>query len=118
MVDQTFQGQSFNAYGEAYEKGLGCKSRSALMYKLDSKANRFQAIVQVDEASSDDKTGKFRVLVEDKFGGRPIYDSGKISKEDGDLRIDIDVKDLDLIMLEFTGKEVFGNWIDAKVLAD
>jgi alpha-galactosidase len=54
-------------------------------------------------------------LVEDKFGGRAIYDSGKIGKKDGGKEIDIDVKNLDFIMLEFTGKGVYGNWADARV---
>lgn len=118
VVDKSFEGRAFNLNGQSYEKGLGCKSTSALMYKLDGKADRFKAIVVLDDASPDDKTGKFRVLVEDKFGGRAIYDSGKMEKKDGGKEVDIDVKNLDFIMLEFTGKEVFGNWIDAKVIVN
>lgn len=115
VVDKSFKGKAFNLNGRSYEKGLGCKSISALMYKLDGKADRFKAIVGLDDASPDGKTGKFRVLVEDKFGGRAIYDSGIIEKKDGGKEVDIDVKNLDFIMLEFTGKGVYGNWVDARV---
>jgi len=88
------------------------------MFKLDGKADRFKAIVILDEASPDDKTGKFRVLNEDKFGGRAIFDSGQIKKSEDPIEVDIDVKGLDFILLEFTGKGVFGNWVDAKVIVN
>jgi alpha-galactosidase len=71
----------------------------------------------LDDASDDEKTGKFRILNEDKFGGRVIFDSGQIKKGEPKT-VDIDVKGLDFILLEFTGKGVFGNWIDAKVIAN
>lgn len=118
VVDKSFEGNSFEINGKSYEKGLGCKSRSVMMYKLEGKADRFQAIVNLDEASPEDKTGKFRVLNEDKFGGRVIFDSGNMEKQDKPKEIDIDVTGLDFILLEFTGKGVFGNWVDAKVIVN
>jgi alpha-galactosidase len=117
VVDKNFQGDAFQFNGKTYEKGLGCKSKSIMMYKLDGKADRFQAVIQLDDASDDENTGKFRILNEDKFGGRVIFDSGQIKKGEPKT-VDIDVKGLDFILLEFTGKGVFGNWIDAKVIAN
>jgi alpha-galactosidase len=117
VVDKNFQGDALQFNGKTYEKGLGCKSKSIMMYKLDGKADRFQGVIQLDDASDDEKTGKFRILNEDKFGGRVIFDSGQIKKGEPKT-VDIDVKGLDFILLEFTGKGVFGNWIDAKVIAN
>jgi len=118
VSDKNYQGEILQLNGTSYEKGLGCKSKSVMMYKLDGKADRFKAIVILDEASPDDKTGKFRVLNEDKFGGRAIFDSGQIKKSEDPIEVDIDVKGLDFILLEFTGKGVFGNWVDAKVIVN
>ena len=58
---------------------------------------------------------KRAVLIEDAFGGRAIFDSGKMNPGDEALELDIEVKDLDFILLEFTGKGVFGNWADLRV---
>lgn len=58
------------------------------------------------------------MLNEDKFGGRAIFDSGQIKKGDDPIEVDIDVKGLDFILLEYTGKGVSGNWVDAKVIAN
>ena len=102
--------------GQEYAYGLGCKSRSVIIYKLDKTAGRLQGLVGLDDASSADESGRFRVLVEDAFGGRAIFDSGKLFKGDETMELDIEVKDLDFILLEFTGKEVFGNWADLRVL--
>ncbi len=63
-----------------------------------------------------DEEGRFRVLVEDAFGGRAIFYSGKMVKGDDAIKIDIEVKNLDFILLEFTGKGVFGNWADVKAV--
>ncbi len=117
VADNNYEGNAIEVNCQSYKKGLGCKSKSVMMYQLDGKADRFQAVVGLDDLSPDDETGQFRVLVEDKFGGRVIFDSGKMSKADGGKTIDIDVKNLDFILLEFMGKGVFGNWADAKVIA-
>jgi len=118
VADKNFEGNTLQLNGTSYEKGLGCKSKAVMMYKLDGKADRFQAVVGLDALSEDGKAGKFRVLNEDKFGGRVLFDSGQMKKGDAPVVIDIDVKGLDFIELEFTGKGVFGNWADAKVIAN
>lgn len=117
-INKSFTGEKLQINGTSYEKGLGCKSRSVLMYKINQKADRLQAKVGLDDASPDGATGKFRVLVEDKFGGRPIFDSGQLAKKDPAIEMDIDVSGLDFILLEFTGRGVFGNWADIKAISN
>ncbi len=118
VADKNYLGENLQLNGTTYQKGLGCKSKSMVMYKLDGKANRFQATIGLDNVSPDEETGQFRVLNEDKFGGRVIFDSGKLKKNDEPVVVDIDVNGLDFILLEFTGKGVSGNWADAKVVTD
>ncbi|MDO5970630.1 NPCBM/NEW2 domain-containing protein [Flavivirga aquimarina] len=114
--DKTYNGKTIKIKGKKYKKGLGVKSNSQLMYKLDGKANRFKAVVSLDKDAPKNTAGQFKVMVEDKFGGRVIYDSGKIKKGASKIEIDIDVKGLDFILLDFSGKKVFGNWADARVI--
>jgi len=118
VMDKNFFGKTLKINGVSYEKGIGCKSRSAIMYKLNGKADRFKAKVGLDDASDENETGRFRVLVEGKFGGRPIFNSDKMKKGDDEIEVDIDVSGLDFILLEFTGKNVFGNWADARVVTN
>ncbi len=115
-INQSYSGADMVLNGQEYAYGLGCKSRSVIIYKLDKTAERLHGLVGLDDTSSADESGRFRVLVEDAFGGRAIFDSGKLFKGDETMELDIEVKDLDFILLEFTGKEVFGNWADLRVL--
>ncbi|WP_430932130.1 sialate O-acetylesterase [Saccharicrinis sp. 156] len=117
VADKNFKGEPIQIEGKTYNKGLGCKSKSIQMYKLDGRANRFKAIVGLDKCSPDEKMGKFRILNEDKFGGRVLFDSGQMEKGNSQ-EVDIDVSGLNFILLEFVGKGVFGNWADAKVIVN
>ncbi|CAZ97661.1 sialate O-acetylesterase [Zobellia galactanivorans] len=116
VMDANFNGKPIKIKGRKYKKGLGAKSKSSTMYRLNGKAARFKAIVSLDKSSPKDATGQFKVMVEERFGGRVLFDSKKMKRGDK-IEIDIDVKGLDFILLEFTGKKVFGNWGDAHVIA-
>ncbi len=115
VEDKNFHGKPIKISGKKYQKGLGVKSNTEMMYRLNGKADRFQAVVSMDKSSPKGATGRFQVMVEEKFGGRVLFDSGKIKK--GKAKIDIDVSGLDFILLDFSGKKVFGNWGDAKVIS-
>lgn len=118
MADKNYKGKKLKINGKTYKKGLGVKSNSQLMYKLNGKSKRFQAVIALDKASPKGATGQFKVLVEERFGGRVIFESDKIKKGDKGIKIDIDVTGLDFILLDFSGKKVFGNWGDAKVISN
>jgi alpha-galactosidase len=116
VENASFNGKPIKIRGKKYKKGLGVKANSEMMYRLSGQGDRFQATVQIDKSSPKDTEGRFQVMVEEKFGGRVIFDSGKMKKGDRPVTIDIDVKDLDFILLDFSGKKVFGNWGDAKII--
>lgn len=115
MINQNHDGGPLTLNGITYDKGLGCKSRSYVMYHLDGKADRLMATVGLVDPSPDDATGQFKVYVEDRFGGRVIFDSGKMKKGDPEIKVDIDVSNLPLVLLEFSGKNVYGIWADPRV---
>ena len=115
VINRNYAGEVLTLNGKTYDRGLGCKSKSQMMYKLNGKADRFMATVGIVDPSPEKETGQFKVYVEDRFGGRAIFNSGKMKKGDKEIKVDIDVKNLTFILLEFSGKGVFGIWADARV---
>lgn len=49
-------------------------------------------------------------MMEDAFGGRPLFDSGRMHVGDTPVKMDINVYGFDLILLEFTGEDMYGIW--------
>ncbi|MCU0457067.1 MAG: NPCBM/NEW2 domain-containing protein, partial [Bacteroidales bacterium] len=75
-------------------------------------------VVGADDSYSGAETVRFRVLNEDFFGNRVLFDSGMLTREQAGVKIDIDVKGVEYLLLLFEGKGVAGNWAEAKVIAD
>jgi hypothetical protein len=116
-TDANAAGGALSIKGVTYPKGLGARTGSRIMYKLGGKADRFQAVVGADDSYAGPETVRFRVLNEDFFGNRVLFDSGKLTREQPAVRIDIDVKGVEYLLLLVEGKGVPGNWADAKVTA-
>jgi alpha-galactosidase len=114
--DKSHSGTRISVGGITYDKGFGCKTESRIMFKLNGKADRFKASVGIDDSYDGTEAGSFRVLNEDAFGSRAVFDSKKMLKGAKAIDIDIDVKGLEFILLEFRGKEVIGNWIDPRIV--
>jgi hypothetical protein len=114
--DITFSGDPIKIDGRIFKKGLGCKSKCAVMFKVNGQADRFRAVVAMDKSSKDNANGRFRVYNEDFFANRVLWDSGRMTKDSPAKEIDIELKDVQCLMLVFDGKEVLGNWADACVI--
>ena len=118
IYNATYTGDPIKIYGQTFKKGLGCKSKSAVMFKVDGRADRFRAIVAMDISSKENAEGRFRVYNEDFFANKVLWDSGKMTKDSPAKEIDIELKDVQCLMLVFDGKEVLGNWADARVISE
>lgn len=86
-----------------------------MMYKLNNAA-LFRAVVGLDDSYSGDGTGRFRVFNEDLFGNRVLFDSGRMSKDSPAKSINLDVKGVKCLLLVFEGRNVLGNWANARVI--
>lgn len=117
-INRNHPGDAIKIKGTVYPVGLGCKTESRIMYKLNGKGDRFQASVGIDDAYSGTEPGHFRLLNEDAFGNRAIFDSGRMTKGTAAMDVDIDVKGLEFILLEFRGKEVIGDWANPRVTSN
>lgn len=53
---------------------------------------------------------------EDFFANKVLWDSGDMTKESPAKEIDIELDNVRCLMLVFQGKDVLGNWAEARVL--
>jgi len=87
------------------------------MYKVNGRAEGFKAVVGLDYSYTGGETGRFRVYNEDPFGNRVLYDSGRMERGDAPKIIDLDIKGVKCLQLAFEGKNVPGNWANARAVA-
>jgi len=87
------------------------------MFKVNGRADRFRAIAAMDKSSKENAKGRFRVYNEDFFANKVLWDSGEMTKDSPAKEIDIELKDVQCLMLVFDGKDVLGNWADARVIS-
>jgi hypothetical protein len=118
VSDKNYAGDAITIKGVKYDKGLGCRGNTKVMYKLNQKASRFRAVVGLDDAYTGEGRGRFRVLNEDFFGNRVLFDSGFMVKGDAAKSLDLEVKGINCLLLVFEGQSVLGNWAEAQALAE
>jgi len=115
--DHNQDGDSIKIGGQAYEKGICTSNGTILLYKLAGKSFRFRAMVGLDESFQGDGTGRFKVLEEDAFGGKVLFDSGKMTKDSEAVQIDIDVRNMETLFLKFESKDgAAGSWGHARLV--
>jgi len=114
--DLTPEGKQIRMQGKVYEKGLSCADGTILIYKLKGNSQKFRALVGLDESCSDTLKGRFRILNEDAFGNRVLFDSGIMTKDSMPKQVNIDVKGIDCLFLKFDGKGATGDWAQARAV--
>jgi len=114
--DATFGGGPITIGGRIYKKGFGCKGKSAFMFKVAGRADRFRAVVALDGTSQENAQGRFRVYNEDFFANKILWDSREMTKNSPAREIDIELDDVQCLMLVFDGDKAFGNWANARVI--
>jgi alpha-galactosidase len=116
VYDATFGGDPIRVAGQTFKKGIGCKSKCAVMFKVNGRADRFRAVVAMDKSSKEDANGRFRVYNEDFFANQVLWDSSEMTKDSPAKEIDIELNDVQCLMLVFDGDKALGNWADARVI--
>ena len=116
VYDATFGGEPIRIAGRTFDKGLGAKGKCAVMFKVNSRTDRFRVTVAMDAAGPEDANGRFRVQSGDFFSNRVLWDSGGMTKDTPPKEIDIALIDVRCLMLVFEGKNALGNWADAHVV--
>ena len=113
----TVGGEVLRVGGRPYDRGLGTRSRTFLIYKLEPGARRFQAQVALDDRAGPLGSVAFRVQVD-----RTIrYESPTMTAGEPPRTIDVDVaggKAL-VLMTEFGDRgdiQDVADWIEARII--
>lgn len=117
VKDNSYNRANISLSGVRYAKGLGCQSSSRIMFQLDQKAIKFQAIAGIDDGYSGKAKARFKVCSGDYFGGQVLFDSGNISK-DSAVQVNVDVRGVKYLLLLIEGNDVDTDWADAKVISN
>lgn len=118
VYNTTVEGNPITIDGKTFEKGFGCKGRTAFMFAGTELADRLQGIVALDTSYQGGGVGRFRIYNEDTFGNRVIWDSGEMAKGSSAKEFDIELKAYRSLMLVFDGKQedVLGVFGDPRVI--
>lgn len=115
--DTNYNNNPITINGITYNKGLGCKGNTKIMYKLNNKADSFKAVVGLDDSYSGSIAGRFSIYNEDLFGNRVLFDSGNMYKGSSAKHIDLDVRGVKCLLLVFEGDNALGDWANAQAIA-
>lgn len=124
--DKSFANRPLRIQGVTYQKGLGCAANTVIVYKLDRKYQRFQALVGLDDsvlhATAPAPSLNFTVFVD----GVCKFDSGALRKGSASRPVDIDLTSAQTLVLRLSnnwddGGESAndqGDWADAKLIGN
>ncbi|MFC9825014.1 NPCBM/NEW2 domain-containing protein [Streptomyces erythrochromogenes] len=81
-----------------YAKGLGVHAPSEVVYHLGGTADRFTALVGIDDFSTNQGgTGATKASV--RGDGKVLFTSGKLTGAGGPVQVDLDVRGVKLLHL-------------------
>ncbi len=115
--DRSIGGKTITVNEQPYEKGIGAKSGSELVYALDGSWDRLSGHVGVDDEVGDAGSIMFRVYGDGKLLFESPRQTGVSIKQLMDLSI-LGIKELRLVLLDLgDGSENdHGDWVDAKLI--
>ena len=99
VKDLSFDGMPIEIARKAYEKGLGLKANTVVVYKLDSEFDRFCAIVGMSEDEHTEGSPKAACNLTIFVDGHCGFSSGPVSVATGPQFIDVDVRNADMLVL-------------------
>jgi hypothetical protein len=118
MKDAAVSGQPLRIQGNSFEKGLGTHAACQVVYKLDEKFQRFDAIVGIDELA---RKGRARVAI-DLDGKRIELNDGKeLTSQTPPITLRLDVNKVRTMTLivelgSFGDVQAHVNWANARLI--
>jgi hypothetical protein len=127
VYNKTYEGNPIKIDDKTFEKGFGCRSRAAFMFAGTERGDHLVGTVALDESYQGNNQGRFRILHEDYFGNRVLWDSGQMTKDSPAKTFDIELKNYNCLMLTLDGRnvetgrranDVLGVFADPRIIAD
>ena len=115
--NRSIGGKTITVNGQTYDKGIGVKANSELVYKLDGSFDRLSGHVGMDDEVGDNGSVMFRVFADGKLVFESPEMTGKNIKQLMELKIK-GVKELRLVLLDLEDgtQNDHGDWVDAKLV--
>ncbi len=115
--DKSFGGKTITVNETEYKKGIGAKSGSVLVYKIDGTWDRLYGHVGMDDEVGDGGSVMFRVYVD----GKLLFESPRQTGVSVKQLMDINVKGAKELRLELLdggdgSKDDHGDWVDAQLI--
>ncbi|QGJ69643.1 Hypothetical protein PBC10988_13250 [Planctomycetales bacterium 10988] len=115
--DRNLLGRTLRVSEKRFLKGIGVPSASVLLYRLDSKVERFEAELAIDDAAGPEGSVQFQVVVDRQLK----YQSPIIRTGDRPVPISIDIKKARQLTLlvryaERGDAADYANWLDARLI--
>jgi hypothetical protein len=119
VKDGCVENHELHVGGNVFAKGLGMHSQSRLVYDLGGKYQRFEALVGLDEKSSQQGTARIQVLIDGK--PRDLGGFAELKAFDKPLPISLDISGAKQLTLVVNfGKrgsvQNYVDWADARLI--
>ncbi|RME90348.1 MAG: alpha-galactosidase [Verrucomicrobia bacterium] len=117
-IDRAVTGKPLAIGGRRFDHGVGTHARSTLWVRLDGRAERFQAMVGVDDAAGNRRASvRFRLYADDE----KLFDSGRMTLGDPPKPVDVDLSGRRSLLLLVTdaGDGIdfdHANWAEARFI--
>jgi len=118
QLKKSIDGNALMINGKKYDRGVGAHADSRVVFQLDGKVTRFQAVVGVDDEANPTASVQYLVIAD----GAVLFDSGILKMKES-KKVDVDLtgkKFLTLILNDGGDGNVadHADWADAKVSFD
>lgn len=115
QVNRSIRESPLTIAGRKFDRGVGTHANSTLWVDLGGRAERFQAMVGVDDAAGGTASVSFQVLGD----GRKLFDSGRMVGGTPAKEASLDLRGIKTLLLQVTdaGDGVaydHANWADAR----
>jgi hypothetical protein len=115
--DTSIGGKIITVNGQIYDKGIGVKANSELVYQIDGSFDRLSGHVGMDDEVGDKGSVMFRVYADGKLVFESPEMTGKNIKQLMELKIK-GIKELRLVLLDLGDgtKNDHGDWVEARLI--
>lgn len=115
--DQSIGGNVVTVNGQKYDKGVGVKANSELVYEIDGSFDRLFGHVGMDDEVGDKGSVMFRVFAD----GKLVFESPEMTGENIKQLMELEIKGVKKLRLVLTdlgdgNDNDHGDWVDAKLI--
>lgn len=97
-ADASVTGKSLSLNGRQFAHGVGTHAPSTLWIELGGGCKRFRAVVGIDDSAGERGSVRFRVIGD----GKPLFDSGVVSRRTPPKELDLDLTGVKRLLLQVT----------------